>query len=370
MKRWPSALWYPALGLTALAVSGCVNAPMHPTGLGFPAPNAPQMLAPVFDSTRYLDCISADLSKAGVDSRGKLAVHLTPMPNTAGAKVGRIDLPPSLQPFARASFDRVSSGFRLLSDDDRVHLRLSGSMYAASPFRVLDGEVEAVGFGLGLRVEAVDISIQLFWEARDFSAKGKIFEQSGTGVTVNLRLFAAEQGSSAFVVTSGKNGLVLGRTRASQEATPRLAIQSAVNVAVAALVSARAARQWGITSSCDLGDDGRTAIPRDTSEEPFKAAIDVRLALTRGQLCAQLKQRRPLPRDIDGAVLEVSEFRAEGIELRRNTIRVAPLDELMRSNQSVCFPKGAFDERAEEIRFWFKTRGGHLLGGAGYFFAN
>lgn len=369
MKAQPSALLVSTIGLTALAVSACVNAPMHPTGLGFPAPNAPQILAPVFDSTRYLDCVSADLSTAGVDAKGKISVHLAPMPNTAGPKVGRIDLPPSLQPFVRASFDRVSSGFRLLSDDDRVHMRLNGSLYALSPFRVLDGEAEALGFGLGSRVEAADISIQLFWEARDFGSKGKIFEQSGTGVTINLRLYSAEQGASAFIVTSGKNGLVLGRSRASQEATPHLAIQSAVNVAVTALVAARAARQWDVASSCDLGDEGRAAIPRDTTEAPFNAAIVVRLALTRGQVCAQLRPRRELPRDIGDAVLEVSEFRGEGIELRRNTVKVAPIGELVRSNQSVCLPRGAFDERAEEVRYWFKTRNGHLLGGAGYFFA-
>jgi len=367
MQRRRSALANFLVIPIAGVLTACVNAPTQPRGLGFPEPNRPQMLAPVFESTKHLDCLSAELHRAGADKE-KLAVFLTAMPNTAGAKVGKMELPPSLQPFVRTALDRISSGIRVLSEEDQVHMRLSGNLYALSPFRVLDSELEALGFGLGSRVEAADIGIQLYMEARVPNMKAKVFEQSGTGVTINLRLYSAEQGSSAFVITSGSNGLVLGHTRATQEASPHLAIQSAVNVAVASLVKARAARDWKVASSCELGEQGRIAIPPDTTAAPFEAAVDVRLASVKGQLCAQLKPRYRLPPTTGGLLLEISEFRAEGIEIRRNTINVASLRQLVEQHQSVCLPRGAFDERTEEIRFWFKGGDGQLLGGAGYFF--
>jgi hypothetical protein len=367
MQRWPSTVTKAFTTLMASVLASCVNAPVQPVGLGFPAPNRPQMLAPVFDSTRHLDCLSAELHNAGADKE-KLSIFLTAMPNTAGPKVGKIDLPPSLQPFVRASFDRISSGIRVLSEEDQVQMRMTGGLYTMSPYRVLDNELEALGFGLGSRVEAADIGIQLYWDARVPKIKSKVFEQSGTGVTVNLRLYSAEQGASAFVITStGSNGLVLGRSRATQEASPHLAIQSAVNVAVAMLVKARAAREWGVASSCDLGESGRIAIPGETNSEPFKPAVDVRLVLSKGNLCAQVKPRHWFPQVDDPLVLEVSEFRGEGIEIRRSTINVAPLRQIAVSNQSVCLPQGAFDARTEEVRYWFKSFNGQRLGGAQYF---
>lgn len=388
---WRSFVLKWLFALATVMLSACVNAPTHPKALGVPAPNAPQLFPVDDETTKTLDCLSAEIRAAGADDeRKKIRIALGALPNTVGPKVGRVDIPHSLQPFVRVALDRISSGIIIVDENnssveennsgtaqrssrsttisadprDVVQLRMNGSIYTAAPFRVFENELQALGIGTGTRVEAVDIGIQLFWHAR---VSPRTFQQSGSSVSMVIRLYSAEQGASAFLITSGQNGLVMARSRAAQEATPHRALQSAVNIAVGMLIKARASRDWGVASACQYTAAG-TAIPIDPTP-PFNPLISVRLVLHNNELCAVIKPigqqlgRTPQPSAQPGSLsLEIIESRGEGIEIKRRTIRVASLPEIITSQRSTCLPRGAFDARAEQVEFFFKSPDGQSLG--------
>lgn len=386
------------IALTAVVLSACVNAPTQLPGLGVPEVNPTHLFAVTDVSARPLDCLSGEIRAAGADDESKITrIALGAMPNTVGAKVGRVDLPPSLQPFVRVALDRISSGIAIidegtshiapLSPDQRdgaqprnlpvssdpkdiVQFRLNGSIYTAAPFRVLENELQAFGFGAGTRVDATDIGIQLYWQAR---VSPFTFQQSGTSVSMMVRVYSAEQGASAFRVMSGSNGLILGRSRAAQEATPHFAIQSAVNLAVGMLVKARASRDWGVASACQY-PEANTAVVIDPTM-PTVPLIDVRLMIRNGEVCAVIAPTNPqalnpahLSTPAGPLQLEVIESRNDGIEIRRRNVPVPSLHVIFASQRPACFPRGAFDVRTTQVQFFFKIPGGRSIGSGSYFF--
>jgi hypothetical protein len=377
MGWWSFTLKFSLVVAITLLV-GCVNVPSQPRAVAIPDARPNDIFDVTDDTTDTLDCQSSEIRAAGADAEAKKKrIALGPMPNMVGPKVGRVDLPPSLVPFARNALDRITSGIVIIDESnarlipltsdekDVVELRLSGGIYAGNTFRVLENELDGLGFGVGSRVEATDIGIQLYWQRR---VSPITFQQWGPSASILLRLYSAEQGASAFRVTSGNNGLVMARSRASQEATPTLAIQSAINVLVSALLKEAASSDWGIASTCKFGPWRRV-----DRTQPLSPPLSVQLVSHNQGICAVVKAipsqpgQRPYPVNPTGSLqLQVKESRGKGIEVRDRTIRVASMDALVASERSVCLPRGAFDARTDRIEFFFRSQDGQTLGSGAY----
>lgn len=373
MAWWSFALKFSLVATITLLV-GCANAPSHPRPVGIPDAKMPDIFEVTDDTTNTLDCLSDEMRAAGADAEAKKKrIAIGPMPNMVGPKVGRVDLPPSLAPFARNALDRITSGIAIIDESnarlipltsdekDVVELRLDGSIYSGNTFRVLENELDALGFGVGSRVEATDIGIQLYWKRR---VSPITFQQWGPSASILLRLYSAEQGASAFRVTSGNNGLVMARSRASQEATPTLAIQSAINVIVSELLKEAASSNWGVASMCKFGPWRQVDRTR-----PIPPLLSVQIGSHDQGICAVVKaipsqpgQRSYLVNPKEPLQLQVKESRGKGIEVRDRTIRVASMDALVASERSVCLPRGAFDARTDRVEFFFRSQDGQALG--------
>lgn len=380
-------------GLVPVLLSaGCVNSPTIPEPLGVPQAPESKIYPVAVKATAAIDCMSvsiqrasAELKRAGVEGKRTMTLGLlnndTVGVHTAIApKVGKTDVPLSLRPFVRNALGRISA-FRVMDDPPATGkdagkegvvippLRLDGSIYFVSPHRVVSADAEALGFGARAKVDAYDIGIQLFWSM--LKAKSQTFEQVGTPVAMTVRVFSAEQGSTAFRITSGSNGLLMGNSNAQQEVSLHYAIQEAVNLGVTALVASFAGEFWGIAPSCKI--PLVVAWEQDESKGPV---VDVTLKSTATQVCARVTDRgtdRGNDRSNENnrllqepAQMKVTEWRSNGVPIAERSVAVEPLSKLIAGRRWVCIDKVAFNERTEHlgIEFLGSRSGDRVLGGS------
>ncbi|MEI7464149.1 MAG: hypothetical protein WCJ87_02195 [Burkholderiales bacterium] len=298
--------------------------------------------------------------------------------------MGKTEMPFSLRPFVRNSLGRITA-FRVMDDlpverkDDRKAdskdpresgvippLRLDGSIYFVSPFRVVEADAEALGFGTRARVEAYDIGVQLYWSM--ILAGSTTFEQVGTPVPMTVRVYSAEQGALAFRISSGNNGLLMANATAQQDMSPHFAIQEAVNLGVSVLAGSFAAKFWGVAPSCEV--PLVVAWDQDVTPRPI---VDVTLNSSATQVCARVSDRGSGNNNSllqEPPLMNVTELRADGIKIAERSIEVDSLSRLIAGRKPVCINKAAFNERTEQVTIEFigPRSGGRVLGSGTVFF--
>lgn len=291
-------------------MGGCVGTPIMPKS-SMPVLPRENIYAHLSPATGWLDCLSAELC----DTKPPMKIMIGDIPNTMGQTVGDLQLPSDMKSFVLNSFGRISCGYELaesnslvglpglsqhlpqlsgaypglvedliLADQVKPVVIISGTLFLAQTTSSAGGDLEIISLGIGSKVTAYDVSLQL----RAFGAKTRSFIIPPT--TLHVRFYTGEHGASAFYLDSNGN---LTRGKAAVVKAPSVldALQYLSDFATAALVrdlsSALFSRSFA-TCDQETGDIDTSRIQsRAHAGAGKKLPLRLKLFKQNGTVCAK-----------------------------------------------------------------------------------
>lgn len=372
-----------SIGLVVLtSLSGCISAPVIPER-AFPIVLQPEIFSYDTPARAHLDCLSDQLAD---HKDTTFRVFLADIPNRVAPQIGDVNLPQSMRAQVAESLGRITDGFKLYDSEGlhgfdgisvgvnqvlpgipahmsvdmlaahivKPHITITGALHMAQVSRSGEIDTELFGLGIGGVVKVFDASLQL----NAVNSQTRVYMTAP--VSLQVRIYAAEQGASAFVLTG--DNFSRGKAQFVQSAPTTYALQYLADYAAATLIREIAVANFNLNfSECERATDWQQAGRVVDKSSKKKPDLPVRVSIEQNgnQICVQFKTNHKRIRLDDVVKISIKQYRGYGI--LTEPINVERVQSTI-LNGRICIPPEVIRRGTDSMEVQVENISGNLLG--------